>query len=123
MLDPDRQPAIGDIVFRFDDNRLPTAAIVVHVWPEHSKHIKRPFCNLTTFLRNGRFTKGLRIGPVYHDGAKFHLTDKWAFRDEIPEEEWIHAEAAIETYEDMHKKVGGQGRPPRAHATTGQALE
>lgn len=83
-------PTLGRAVIYFDDSRQPHAAIVAHVHDNESRHIARPSCNLATFRRNGQVVARISVEPAYDDGERWHLLNKWAYPDEVPDEAWNH---------------------------------
>lgn len=99
-------PKLGDIVFWYDENKQPHAAIVSYVHPRflHDK----PVCNLAIFKYDGRSSYKIDVEPAHHDGRLWKMMEKWSWPDEIPETEWSHL--PLPTF--RHRVVGaGQHLP------------
>jgi len=84
-------PRLGDIVYYFDENKIPNAAIVAHVHSEKTDKITgRPVCNLAIFKRDGRIAPRVEVEPAYDDGNNWRLINKWAWPEEVPVEQYQH---------------------------------
>lgn len=79
---------VGDMVYYFDEDRTVHAAFVCYVHPRFSQGIERPICNLASFNARCYLKLKQSIEPAYHNGDRWILINKWAYRGEIPEEEF-----------------------------------
>lgn len=102
-------PHLSKPVLYFDENKQPCAAIVVYVWPKFSPHLELPICNLATFDPEARFKTRTHVEPAYKapDG-RWHIINKWANFDVVPEEEWNYLNP---TYQPRKQEVGAPNSP------------
>jgi len=88
MSDDSEEIRIGTQVVYTDDGARPHLAFIVWIFPKISPFIDRPICNLATFDHSGYVSRQREIGPAYHDGARWHIIDKWSLPGELPEDEF-----------------------------------
>lgn len=82
-------PRLGDIVYYFNEDKQPFAAMVAHVHEDRTDKVTgRPVCNLAIIKRDGRIAARVEVEPAYDDGDKWRLIEKWAWPDEVPEDEY-----------------------------------
>lgn len=79
-----------DMVIYFDENRYPNIGWVAYVFKDIHGPSGRPRCNLAIVKPDGRFAQRVYVEPAYHNGVRWKLINKWAFKGEVPEEEWAH---------------------------------
>lgn len=75
---------MGDMVFYFDEDKRPYAAVVAFVHDRAVAHTKRPICNLTIYKHDGRVANRVEVGPAYFDNKIWKILGKWAWPDEVP---------------------------------------
>lgn len=101
FLDLPKDVNIADTVIYVDEDRIPRPAIVTKLFKDKSSSIDRTICNLTIFNDKGYPHPRQRVEPAYHDGERWHVINKWAFRSELPEDEF--RERDVIDREDFHK--------------------
>ncbi len=82
-------PRLGDIVYYFNEDKQPFAALVAHVHEDKiDSGTGRPVCNLAIFKRDGRTAGRIEVEPAYDDGDKWRLIEKWAWPEEVPADQF-----------------------------------
>jgi hypothetical protein len=85
-------PRLGDIVYYFDEDKQPHAAIVAHIWDDRTDAVtERPVCNLAIFKHDGRIAARVEVEPAYDNGERWVLINKWP--DEVPPEQYNYRPA------------------------------
>lgn len=81
-------PLMGDMVFYFDEDKRPYAAVVAYVHKRAVKGTRRPVCNLATYKHDGRVANRVDVEPAYFDNHTgiWRIIGKWSWPDEVPEE-------------------------------------
>lgn len=81
-------PEAGDQVIYFNDNKRPCPAFITFVHSKLSRYCDRPICNLAIFTQRG-YSTGIRgIEPAHHDGTRWILLSKYAYPQEISEDNY-----------------------------------